>query len=642
MNTQRLRRWLSLLAVVGLIVAPRLVAAQLFDDNNRYTIRLHDGTQVVLVGVAPPLGSSTPTNQYYYLPTNLRLSRSARDSAPEFLFLKYTTDTGGVQGGLLHFLMEWGLTAAQQQEAQQRLNEVRPRGQVLGAAQVGLGGENGTFRIISATLSDPSRTRSVVMSKDAPILPGDRVAAAANLDAAGASLLEATFGSTRTITDVSVELKLSYRTLVPAAKGVITMDWTRLAHHFDSLSADYERTVSGNAHSESCFWFICVTSDQAQYSYSYTELRRQYDYMLNKHVIDLHWDETVSDDRIAKIREAFFQYFIASFAEKADEEVPKAPSDTASTPDIRQGDRYVYKRILTRDVIQTRVDTFRLNLRLAFNAPVAVTGNLASWYDAVKDNPRSVATVNLSNPFWDHFNVLFRVDFDAPKELFSSSINYVTFTLRKERPDGAAFERSVTMDESYVKDHGVVAAIQYARGSDAHPSDFDYRVQWSLRGGLKYPETPTWLHSSSLAAITLVPPVMTRRIEFEGDLTELQSAGITRVTAQVHYMRFGQEVEENIQLPVAGGEPLVSRTIFTDRDAKGYAYRLVFNHRREGRLALPWSPKVGDDYIYAQIPEGLLTMSEMITAARDSASAIASSAATRVLGKFADVLGGSH
>src|SRR6266542_1305597 len=159
MNTQRLRRWLSLLAVVGLIVAPRLVAAQLFDDNNRYTIRLHDGTQVVLVGVAPPLGSSTPTNQYYYLPTNLRLSRSARDSAPEFLFLKYTTDTGGVQGGLLHFLMEWGLTAAQQQEAQQRLNEVRPRGQVLGAAHAFPGGDHTAFRIITATCRSPRRGR---------------------------------------------------------------------------------------------------------------------------------------------------------------------------------------------------------------------------------------------------------------------------------------------------------------------------------------------------------------------------------------------------------------------------------------------------------------------------------------------------
>src|SRR6266511_58330 len=71
MNTQRLRRWLSLLAVVRLIVAPRLVAEQLFDDKNRHTIRLQDGMQVVLVGVAPLRGSIPSKNKYYYLPTNL-------------------------------------------------------------------------------------------------------------------------------------------------------------------------------------------------------------------------------------------------------------------------------------------------------------------------------------------------------------------------------------------------------------------------------------------------------------------------------------------------------------------------------------------------------------------------------------------
>jgi hypothetical protein len=640
MNTQYFCRSLALLVVAACSLVPRFVAAQILDDRNRYTFQLHDGTQVVVVGAAPALGSDTPTDKYYYMPTNLRLARG-RDSAPEFLFLKYTSDTGGISGGILHFLMEWGLTASQQQEAQQKLTELRPRGQLMGAAQVSAG-ENGSFRIISAIGADAARTRSLVSSKDAPIVPGDRAVAALSLDPAGASLFEATFGNAHTITDLSLELKLTYRTLVPAARGRITMDWTRLAHHFDSLSADYSRTQTSTRHSESCFWFICASSDDPQYSYSYQEMRRQYDYMVNRRVISLDFDELVSDDRVSKIRDAFFQYFLQSFADKADEETPKAPSDTAGTPDIRQGDRYKYKRMLVRDVVQSRVDTFRLNFRLAFNAPVTLTENLASYYDAVRDNPRALATVNVSQPFWDHYNVLFRVDFDVPKELFSGGVNYVTFTLHKERPDGAAFERSVNMDENYIRDHGVMASIQYARGSDPHPSDFDYRVQWSLKGGLLYPTTPAWQHSNAMQAVTLVPPVVPRRIEFEGDLAELQNAGITRVTAQVHYMKFGQEFEDNIQLPVAGGEPLVSKTIFIDRDAKGYAYRLIVNHKREGRLALPWSAKVGDDYIYAQIPENLLTVDAILTAAKDSASALASSATTKVLGAFANVLGGSH
>ena len=639
MNTHHCRLWLSGALVAALAAVPRpAMTQQLLDEENRYSFQLRDGTQVVALGAAPALGVRTPTNSYYYLPAGLRLSRRA-DGTPEFLFLKYTTDSGGVQGGLIHFLMEWGLTQEQQRELGQLLARARPGAQLMGAAQVGVGGDNGSFRIISATLSNSTRTRSMVKSSTAPNLPGARVAVAADLDAAGAGLLDASFGRSRSISDVSLELALTYRTLVPAARGRIVMNWTKLIHSYDSLTAQYGRTETSTRRTEDCLWFICVSSSRPQYSYSYDEYRRQYDFMLDKRVITLDFDETVSDDRVTKIREAFFQYFLEAFAQKADEETPVAPSDTAAAPDIRHGNRYTYKRVIRRDVQQTRVDTFELNYRLAFNSPISLTGNLASWYDGVRHDPRAVAEVNVSNPFFESYSPMFRVDFDAPKELFSSAINYVTLTLRKQRPEGAPFQRSVTIDENYVRDRGVLASFTYARGSDANPADFEYRVQWSLKGGQLFPALPVWQHSNAMQAVTLVPPVVPRRIEFEGDLEALKAARITRVVAQVHYKQFGREVEENIQLPVAGAEPLVSKTIFTDRDARGYAYRLVIHHQQEGRLALPWSAKVGDDYIYAGIPETLLTVAEVLQAARDSATTIAGSAARRVLDRFADVLG---
>ncbi len=639
MNTQHCRLWLLGALVAAFATVPRLAPAQqLLDEENRYSFELHDGTQVVVLGAASALGVRTPTNRYYYLPANLRLARGP-DSTPQFLFLKYTTDSGGVQGGLLHFLMEWGLTQDQQRELGQLLVRAKPGAQLLGAAQVGVG--DGSFRIISATLTNPGRARAVVPPSKASNLPGARMAVAADLDAAGAGLLAASFSQARSIADLSLELSLTYRTLVPAARGRIIMDWSKLVHSYDSLSAEYTRTRTSTRHTQDCLWFICVTSSRPQYAYSYNEYRQQYDYMLEKKVVTLDFDETVSDDRVTKIREAFFQFFLESFAQKADENTPVAPSDTATVPDIKQGDHYTYKRVMRRDVLLTKVDTFALNYRLAFNSPVSLTGNLASWYDGVRNNPRAVAEVNISSPFFESYSPMFRVDFDAPKELFSSAINYVTLTMRKQRPDGAPFLRSVTMDENYVKDHGVLASFTYARGSDANPSDFEYRVQWSLKGGQLFPASPAWQHSNAMQAVTLVPPVVPRRIEFEGDLDALKAAGITRVTAQVHFMQFGREVEDNIQLPVAGGEALVSKTIFTDRDARGYAYRLIVFHAREGRLALPWSAKVGDDYIYAGVPENLLTVADVLQAARDSATTIAGSAARRVLDRFADVLGGN-
>jgi hypothetical protein len=131
-------------------------------------------------------------------------------------------------------------------------------------------------------------------------------------------------------------------------------------------------------------------------------------------------------------------------------------------------------------------------------------------------------------------------------------------------------------------------------------------------------------------------------VEVEGDLDAMKASGITRVTVQLHYPRFGEEIEENIQLSTAKNEALVSKPILMDRGARGYAYRLVINHTKEGKLVLPWSAKVGDDYIYAAIPEDLLKDggSPLLTEAKEAGKEAIDSAKEKVLDKFKDVLGG--
>ncbi len=101
------------------------VFSQSLDADNRVSVTLNDGTEVTLLGKANTR-SNAPSGEYYYLPVGLRLSRRP-DGVPEFLFMKYTTEAeasaGGVQGGLLHFLMQWGLTARQETELLNKLKE---------------------------------------------------------------------------------------------------------------------------------------------------------------------------------------------------------------------------------------------------------------------------------------------------------------------------------------------------------------------------------------------------------------------------------------------------------------------------------------------------------------------------------------
>jgi hypothetical protein len=163
--------------------------AQVLDFMNKVSLILDDGTNLVLFGAARSLDTLF-SGEYYYLPAGLRLSKKA-DGTPEFLFMKYTSedraDAGGLSGALMHFLMEWGLTPAQEKEAQSKLaSKLKglaasnpkykmvkdPR--IMGAANVKTDPEN-SFQIISAILSNNKLTPTLVTSGRAALIPGGKI-----------------------------------------------------------------------------------------------------------------------------------------------------------------------------------------------------------------------------------------------------------------------------------------------------------------------------------------------------------------------------------------------------------------------------------------------------------------------------------
>jgi hypothetical protein len=630
---------IAAIAALALVLTPAFVGAVVLDDENTLLVQLQDGTQVKLYAEA---GARTGirTRRYYYLPVGLRVS-ARPDGTPEFLFMKFTTEQasgpGAVSGALMHFLMEWGLTPAQEQELRGKLKQNYADAELVGAVPMDVEGD-GSFQIVSATISDKTLAPSVVTSGRAPLVPGGRAAAASRLGTEGAQLMAATFEKGRSIADLSIALNYTYQTLMPAARGSVVIDWSRIEREFKQLSADYARRRTGSRPKT----FMGVPYGVAgTYSYSYTELRDEYNFLMEREVIKVDFDELVADERVAKIRDAFFQYFVNSMTSPVKNEPPPPPAATEkeSSPDIKYGNRYQYKQTSLKSAYARRTQRFDLNYRMAVRRPFQIVGNLASWYDAVKDNPKCVTAVNLNDPFFQHRDINFIVDLDA-KDIFEQAVNYVTVNVRKQRSTGNAFADRVTMDAKYLKEKGVSAAVTYARGEDKDPDTYEYQAQWSMRGGRVFPANPAWV-KGSWEGVTLSPPVAMRTLEVEGDLEAMKASGITRVTVQVHYPRLGDEIEENIQISPAKNEPLVSHRIVMDRDARGYVYRLVINHAREGKLVLPWSAKVGDDYVYAAIPEELLKEgSPLLKEAKDAGLVVTDSARERVLDKFKDVLGG--
>lgn len=606
------------LVVAGLLLAIGLrVNAQILDSENKVGITLSDGTQVIAYGRANTASSGSYakfSNEYYYLPTNLRLSKK-EDGTPEFIFVKYTTEetaeAGGVQGALMHFLMEWGLTPDQENELQQKiasklgdLKNVNPRyaevqnPKVLGPATLKSDVEGETFRIVSGTLTNEKFTPNMVTSGKAPLLPGSKMAVAAILEKNGAQLLAATFEKARSITDVSLNLRFQYQVLTPAVDGSITVNWTQISHLFQQFRREY-------THSDVDDGTLPVSNSLSDDEITDTEKDSLFSYLIQNKAVDIKLDKLEKDDPIAQeVTQTFLDYFLSSVAEKSFSD-PEEGKAVESLNNEYAPSENLYKYTFDSKRMETKmkmgIEQYNLKVRIPVTQEMTITENLASWYDGVKHNKSCVTSVNLNDPFFQHREIHLILDGEA-EQMFGDEVNAVSVDIRKRRSSGNDFQDAIMIDKKSLE-KGTLASLTYARGDDRNPDVYEYRTSWNLKGTI-YPENPEW-QKGDWKGINLVAPVAPRTILFEGDLAELQEMGIPRATLQLRYQKFGKEVETNIPLTVSKGQPLIEKVIYTDKDTRGYVYRLILTHKTEGKLVLPWEAKINDDYVYATIPEDL-------------------------------------
>ena len=611
-----------------------------------------------------------PLNEYYYLPTNLRLGKRA-DGVPEFLFTKFTTESRtGVSGAIMHFLMEWGLTIEQQKELEL---EVRKRtgnkeAKVMGVVDLTADKDGGDFKIISATLSDKSMATAIVNGR-APLVSGGKVAVASRLTADGAQLLASTFEKAKSITDLSLELSYTYTLIMPAFKAKMIYDWKRIKDFTDNSGDDMSHSIQRNVQGSAKVSGKSVSSNLKATDtdkLSENEWREIMDSLMEKKMVYMDMLETTNDnpEKVAAIRAAFLDMFTKQFTSANENPEISTIDPGRAKQELDNFDKvgelatgimdYVTGRSRTKEVSikksfhqkvsQGKREEITFNSRLPVTKECLVTGNLASWYNGVRDNKSCVNSVNLNDPFFQYRDIRFIMDLEG-KEMFEKEVNFVTINARKKRSAGNSFEDRVTMDAKYFAEKGIQASMTYARGEDKDPDAYEYMTQWSLRGGNVYPKEGVW-QKGQWEGVTLTPPIKPIDIDFEADIDELKAANFTRVILQVRYSKFGVEVEENIPISVAKNEANVSKQIYMDRNTKGYAYRLVFNNKESGKMATEFSSKINDNYVYAVIPEELkLKDSPGYTKAVEAAKSIAQPGADgkvttgKVLDAFKDIFG---
>jgi len=584
------------ITLICFIVYSHTINAQILDSENKLSLVLSDGTQVTMFGQSISL-SDRKSKNYFYLPTNPHLS-IGKDGTPKFMLLKYMTeDKGKASGALFHMLMEWGLSPKQQSELERILKNGEQgarKGSVLkGAADVVPDGDN-SFRIISALLSDPNRAGKVIMAKKATVMPGAASAFATKMDAIETQLMVASLDKERSIADLSLELSFKYAVQMPAAKGKAIINWKKMQTQFkqDSESSTYARNGKG--------LFKTIRN--------YDEVHKFIERLTEKKVIQIKWEENLADDRINKMREAFYQFFLDKMTNVAEEATAEPPTEQEreAMPNKKYRRRYIFNKTYLTSKFQQNTEVFNFDAKLAVNKYFSVTGNLADWYDAVRDNEKCVSEVTLNEPFFEHRTIDFILDLDAI-DIFEKEVNYVTVNVRKKRKSGNDFKKHFTMDQAHLKENGPTKSISYAMGSNKDGEAYEYKAQWSLRGGKLFPENPTY-KKADLAGITFSAPIEGRTIECEADLEELSAMGVARATIQLRYYKFGKEVQTNVPITVSKGVSIMEKTIFMDVNTQGYAYQLIVDYKdpSKGKMAFGWQPKINDDYVYAAIPTEVL------------------------------------
>ncbi|MBI5371974.1 MAG: hypothetical protein HZA79_08105 [Sphingobacteriales bacterium] len=636
----RLGSAITCLLLMLFLLPAAAVAQQNLDFNSKLVITLNDGTAITLYAQTQGAGPGARGGKnYYYVPTQAMLSKNPVTQVPEFLFLKYVTeereDQGGVSGALMHFLMQLGYTKDQLDELQGKLAAKMEGALVKGPVDLFAAEDANSFRITSGVVNkEGGMVKSLVTSGKAPLQEGAKVAVATNLNKFGAQLLAKTFDKDLAITDLSCDFFYKYYVKVNGLKAKIVVDYEKMSQVIkqDKVTAEYRRVE---------------TKDAVQESQSWNELHSVYDKMVENNAIIIQIDQGIPNATTEKLTELFFQMFMDKFAKPADDR-PQATPPTEKEKEYLPGKKDAYGYYLDVKRIENSVrkkrEVIMMNYNYMLGMPVAFSQNLKTWYNSVRDNKNCIASVNLNDPFFKHLDIRFVLDLEA-KEMFDQEVNYVTVNVRKKRNSGNDFMDRVTIDKKFVAEKGITAAMTYAAGEDNNPDMYQYKVQWSLRGGNVFPPDPGW-EKGQMEAVTLKPPVVPRTIEFEVDLDKLKAANISRATLQVRYKKYGEEIEENINVSPAKGESLVSKMLFMDRDTRGYVYRLVFNHTTEGKLALPWSAKINDNYVYAVIPEGFTDKtSDVFMKAIDAAKTIATPGpggkvtVDKILDSFKEVLG---
>ena len=573
-------------------------------------IKLQDGTTVRCFPGATN-DPEKPSKNYYYLPTNPHVSKD-QDGLPKFSMIRFVSDktkeAGGAEGAVLHFLVEYGLSQEQMQETDKLLKK-QVKGAILkGAVPLEVGAEGNSFNVISAILGDKEFAPTLITSGKAPVMEGQQVAVAARLDAYGATLLAE--GFKQPTSQVSVAFDLKYVVKLPAYDVKVTIDYDKYNEIESEYTHERQKKTKSSKYWNPKWYNLLNIGTHKTTTLTEKEQTLGIDFLQESGVVTFEYIQHVPDSDKEIVESGLHKIVLESFFDMqkrlgeptdeeltSDDETEDKEATAARRKEAAKYNNYSYTVFQRKEIKRKSKQVLNLKKSIARYETYTMTGNVGAWYNDFKDNPKLVSEVNLDDPFFQRREMRFIIDNEA-YDIFNNMVNYATIQVRVPRKDQRPFIEELTIDKKYLETSGQTATLTYARmGDDAQT--YDYAIQWSLRGGHLYPAEPKW-KQGELMAVTLAAPIYPVTLEYEADLAELEELGIARVSIELKYNQFGKSIKDDksASLSPAVGEAMGNKVIYMDTGSDKLSYRLIFHHKKLGKIAQDeWQP-VDGNYIY--------------------------------------------
>ncbi len=507
---------------------------------------------------------------YHYMPLSPRIA-TWPDGTPKFSFLQYVKTGKEVTGGILSFLVTYGLTDKELRDAEGELKRHDQDGKIIGPVPF----IQGEFHIISSSAGEGGIfTRKIAGTGKAPLLAGAEAAVSIALNEEGSTFLMESFR--RPTSDVSVQFIMTYQGLTPAYEATLKVNWDKVYEHKEF-------------HAKGGTFFA---------SYQISKI---YDDLKETGAIEL---EVIGEDTNM---DALLNTAYSTLAKMMFEAKPVQLSDMgkasggagggklSSIFSIANVGQYMKKVTMTGEY------TVDLRRRKRDQREIPMTGNIGNFYEKYGKNGDIFGVVDLDDPTFQERTIHVILD-GEDLETFKGFINFAGITFKKEYEDEDVepVSNDIVFDRTKFSENGNKLSFTYRRKGDSAEKwlEYEYKPIWSYIGGIE--ADSEWIKTSQ-PVITLAPPHRYRFIEVLAEEENMTENGIIRVAIQFRHTNFGKEITKEVVL--RKGDPLnIDYFYFHEPNNLEYEYNIMWLLKNGKRVYSGWK-KATDPFVYAYYEE---------------------------------------